>query len=199
MIHRELFFATPIYVKDVGTPEYNKYLEEQIVTWSKKDPGLQKTNMNGWHSPTDMHTKIEYKNLIEELHIAQQEIYKDECLDSEPFLGNMWANINYKDGFNRPHIHPNSLWSGVYYVKTPKKCGHLKIEDTRTMSLMSIPTKTDKKREEPKHLWREVHFEPIAGRLIMFPSWVNHCVDRNESDDIRISVSFNFLQKRLMV
>jgi uncharacterized protein (TIGR02466 family) len=111
----------------------------------------------------------------------------------------MWANINYKDGFNRPHIHPNSLWSGVYYVKTPKKCGHLKIEDTRTMSLMSIPTKTDKKREEPKHLWREVHFEPIAGRLIMFPSWVNHCVDRNESDDIRISVSFNFLQKRLMV
>ena len=197
MIHRELFFATPVYVKDIGTLEYNKYLEEQIVNWSKKDPGLQKTNMNGWHSPTDMHTKIEYKNLIEELHIAQQEIYKDECLDSEPFLGNMWANINYKDGFNRPHIHPNSLWSGVYYVKTPKKCGHLKIEDTRTMSLMSRPTKTNK--EEPKHLWREVHFEPIAGRLIMFPSWVNHCVDPNESDDIRISVSFNFLQKGLMV
>jgi hypothetical protein len=46
MIHRELFFATPIYVKDVGTPEYNKYLEEQIVRWSKKDPGLQKTKMN---------------------------------------------------------------------------------------------------------------------------------------------------------
>jgi len=33
----------------------------------------------------------------------------------------------------------------------------------------------------------------------MFPSWVNHCVDPNESDDIRISVSFNFLQKGLMV
>jgi uncharacterized protein (TIGR02466 family) len=209
MIHRELFFATPVYVKDVGTPEYNKYLEEQIVNWSKKDPGLQKTNTNGWHSPTDMHLKPEYKNLIEELHIAQQEIYKDECLEGEPFLGNMWANINYKGGYNRPHIHPNSLWSGVYYVKTPKKCGHLKIEDTRTMSLMSRPKKIKSlevfdfmkkiNKEEPKHLWREVHFEPIAGRLIMFPSWVNHCVDPNESDDIRISVSFNFLQKGLMV
>jgi len=33
----------------------------------------------------------------------------------------------------------------------------------------------------------------------MFPSWVIHCVDSNESDDIRISVSFNFLQKGLMV
>ena len=28
----------------------------------------------------------------------------------------------------------------------------------------------------------------------MFPSWLNHCVDPNQSDDIRISVSFNFLQ-----
>ena len=196
-MHRELFFATPVYVKDVGTPEYNKYLEEQIINWSKKDPGLKKTNMNGWHSTTDMHLKLEYKALVEELHIAQQEIYKDECLDSEPFLGNMWANINYKDGFNRPHIHPNSLWSGVYYVKTPEKCGNLELHDTKTMSLMSRPIKNNK--EEPKHLWKEVHFKPKAGRLIMFPSWVNHCVDLNKSDDIRISVSFNFLQKGLMV
>ena len=48
--------------------------------------------------------------------------------------------------------------------------------------------------ELPSYLWREVHFEPIAGRLIMFPSWLNHCVDPNQSNDIRISVSFNFLQ-----
>ena len=196
-MHRELYFSTPVYIKDVGTPEYNKYLEEQIVNWSKKETGLTKTNMNGWHSPTDMHTKIEYKNLIEELHIAQQDIYKDECLEGEPLLGNMWANINYKGGYNRPHIHPNSLWSGVYYIKTPDRCGHLKIEDARTVSLMSRPKKTNK--QEPKHLWREVHFEPKAGRLIMFPSWVNHCVESNESDDIRISVSFNFLQKGMFV
>jgi uncharacterized protein (TIGR02466 family) len=56
---------------------------------------------------------------------------------------------------------------------------------------------THPKRKEgqlPSHLWREVHYKPIAGRLIMFPSWLNHCVDPNESNDIRISVSFNFLQ-----
>jgi hypothetical protein len=28
----------------------------------------------------------------------------------------------------------------------------------------------------------------------MFPSWLNHTVDVNKSNDIRISVSFNFLQ-----
>ena len=52
-----------------------------------------------------------------------------------------------------------------------------------------------KEGKTPSRLWRETHYEPKAGRLIMFPSWVMHCVDPNQSDDIRISVSFNFLQK----
>ena len=30
--------------------------------------------------------------------------------------------------------------------------------------------------------------------LYLFPSWLEHCVEMNESDDIRISVSFNFIQ-----
>ena len=197
MIHRELYFATPVYIKDVGTQEYNEHLEKHIITWSENDSGVKKTNMYGWHSTTDMHTKPEYQHLVEELMMAQEEIYKAESLAGEAFLGNMWANVNYKGGFNRPHIHPNSLWSGVYYVKTPENCGHLKLEDTRTMSLMSRPKTTG--GEEPKHTWREVNFEPKAGRLIMFPSYVNHCVDPNESDEPRISVSFNFLQKGMFV
>ena len=193
MMNRELFFATPIYVADVGTPQLNKHLEHHIIEWSKKDKGLQKTNMNGWHSETNMHKLPEYIDLVDLLFKAQFHIYKEELLDNEPFLGNMWANINYKGGFNRPHMHPNSLWSGVYYVKTPQNCGHLKVEDPKSVSLMSMPRRKDGPLES--YLWREVHFEPVAGRLIMFPSWLNHCVDPNQSNDIRISVSFNFMQK----
>ena len=190
MMHKELWFPTQIYIKDFNID--NEQLAQHIVNWSKQDNGLQKTNVNGWHSTADMHTKQEYKNLVEQLFHMQFEIYKEECLDSEPFLGNMWANINPPGGFNRPHIHPNSLWSGVYYIKTPKNCGHLKIEDPKTISLMTVPRRTNKPL--PKHLWKEVHYEPIAGRCIMFPSWLNHTVDVNQSNDIRISVSFNFLQ-----
>tara|TARA_R110002012_G_scaffold249498_1_gene427087 strand:+ start:1487 stop:2077 length:591 start_codon:yes stop_codon:yes gene_type:complete len=194
---RELYFATPVYIKDVGTPEYNQYLEEKIISWSKQDKGLIKTNVNGWHSTTDMHEKPEYKHLVEELYIAQEEIYKDECLDNSPHLGNMWCNINYKGGFNKAHIHPNSLWSGVYYVKTPKNCGTLKIEDPKSSSLMVRPRKTT--QQEPQYLWTEVHFEAQAGRLIMFPSWLNHMVEINQSEEPRISISFNFLQQGMFI
>jgi uncharacterized protein (TIGR02466 family) len=196
-MNRELYFATPIYVKDVGTPEFNAQLEQNIINWSRQDKGVQKTNVNGWHSPTDMHEKPEYKMLVDLLHQAQHFIYNDELLDNEPFLGNMWANINPPGGYNRAHTHPNSLWSGVYYVKAPINSGHLKVEDPKPSINISRPRR--KQGQLPKHLWNEVHFEPIAGRLIMFPSWLNHCVDTNQSNDIRISVSFNFLQKGMFV
>ena len=52
-----------------------------------------------------------------------------------------------------------------------------------------------KKGEPPKHLWREVRVNPMVGRIIMFPAWLWHCVDPNNTNDIRISVSFNFIQK----
>jgi uncharacterized protein (TIGR02466 family) len=192
-MNRELFFPTPIYIKDIGSPTFNQKLEQDIIAWSNRDKGIQRTNVNGWHSDSNMADLSEYKELVDLLFQAQREIYKEEHLDSEPFLGNMWANINPPGGFNRTHIHPNSLWSGVYYVKTPKNCGHLKLEDPRSVSLMTRPRQVP--GEQPSRLWREVHYEPIAGRLIMFPAWLNHCVDPNQSNDIRISVSFNFMQR----
>jgi uncharacterized protein (TIGR02466 family) len=197
MMNRELFFATPIYVKDIGTQEFNTQLEKNIINWSNQDKGITITNVNGWHSTTDMHHKPEYKMLVDLLYQAQLDIYKQELLDNEPFLGNMWANINPPHGYNKSHMHANSLWSGVYYVKAPKNSGHLKIEDPKSVAAMVHPKR--KEGEVPSYLWREVNFEPVAGRLIMFPAWLYHCVEPNRSNDIRISVSFNFLQKGMFV
>ncbi len=109
----------------------------------------------------------------------------------------MWANVNPPGGMNRAHQHPNSLWSGVYYVKALPNSGYLKIDDPRSSAAMVRPTQ--KKGKLPPRLYRETHYKPKAGRLIMFPSWLVHCVDPNDSNDIRISVSFNFLQKCMIV
>jgi len=194
---RELHFPTPIYIADIKHPTLNQELERDIVAWSKQDKGVVRTNVQGWHSTTDMHERPEYKNLVNMLYEAQKTIYDQEHLASEPFLGNMWANINPPGGMNRAHQHPNSLWSGVYYVKAPKNCGHLKIDDPRNSASMIRPRQ--KEGPVPSRLYRETHYEAIDGRLIMFPSWLMHCVDPNESNEIRISVSFNFLQKGMFV
>ena len=196
-MHRDLHFPTPIYIADIKHPTLNQELERDIVAWSNQDKGVTRTNIQGWHSTTDMNARPEYKRLVDALYEAQHIIYEQEHLDSEPFLGNMWANINPPGGMNRAHIHPNSLWSGVYYVKAPENSGQLKVEDPRSSAAMSRPRQ--KEGEKPARLYRETHYEPIVGRCIMFPSWLMHCVDPNNSNDIRISVSFNFLQKCMVV
>ena len=194
---RELHFPTPIYIADIKHPTLNQELERDIVAWSKQDKGITRTNVQGWHSTTNMHELPQFKKLVDMLYACQKTIYEQEHYESEPFLGNMWANINPPGGMNRAHQHPNSLWSGVYYIKAAKNSGHLKIDDPRSSAAMCRPKQ--KNGEKPPRLYRETHYEPIAGRCIMFPSWLMHCVDPNQSNDIRISVSFNFLQKGMFV
>ena len=194
---RELHFPTPIYIADIKHPTLNQELERDIIAWSKQDKGIVRTNVQGWHSTTNMHELPQFKKLVDMLYECQRTVYQQEHYESEPFLGNMWANINPPGGMNRAHQHPNSLWSGVYYIKEPKNTGHLKIDDPRASAAMSRPRQ--KSNNLPPRLYRETHYEPIAGRCIMFPSWLMHCVDPNESNDIRISVSFNFLQKGMFV
>ena len=187
---KEGFFPTLIYAQDFKLD--TNQMAQNIIQWSREDGGVTKTNVNGWHSKTDMHTKQEYKPLIDELFRMAYEVFNEEFLDGEPKLGNMWANINPPGGYNKPHIHPNSLFSGVYYVKTPPNSGRLICNDPRPGIQTCMPNR--KKRQPPKHLWREVNLQPQENRAIMFNSWLWHTVEPNKSNEDRISVSFNFLQ-----
>ena len=123
---RELHFPTPVYIADIEHPTLNQELERDIIAWSNRDKGMVRTNVKGWHSPTNMAELPEYQKLVSMLYASQKTIYDQEHLKSEPVLGNMWANINPPGGMNRAHQHPNSLWSGVYYIKAPKNCGTFK-------------------------------------------------------------------------
>ena len=146
------YFPTIIYAKDVNLD--NRLFEREVLSWADKDKGVKRTNMNGWHSTTDMHKIPVFKSLVDELFKMQMEIFQEEWLDSEPFLGNMWANINPPGGYNRPHLHPNSHFSGVYYIKAPKNSGKLSCNDPRPGVQLNMPVR--KKGQPPKELWREI-------------------------------------------
>jgi len=197
-MNREILFPTPIYFKMVKDPQkLNKYLFPLIKAWSKKDKSLEKTNAGGgWHSPTDMNYKEEYKPLTDELFNMQHEVFKDYGMEPKPGLGNMWANINYPGSYNKQHMHPNSQWSGVYYVKVPKKSGGLFIEDPRPGPNIILPRRLE---GLPRALWRVIIYPATEGQMIMFPAWVPHGVEINQSKEKgekgwRVSVSFNFIQ-----
>ena len=71
MLIKEQFFPTTVYGKDLQLD--NNTLAQHIIQWSQQDQGVKKTNMNGWHSTTDMHLKKEYQVLVDELYKMQHE------------------------------------------------------------------------------------------------------------------------------
>jgi uncharacterized protein (TIGR02466 family) len=192
--HLDLFFPTPIYSSDLAdATNLNENLIKNIEEWEKKDRGLKNTNQGGWHSTTNMYLKKEYEPLVKELNKFQKQICIEESYIHPTILVDMWANINYPGCSNRSHNHPNAQWSGVYYVKTPKDCGNLILEDPRPGYAMTVPQQISA-HKLPYRLLRNVAYIPAAGRLMMFPSFLNHYVDINKSKENRISISFNFIQ-----
>jgi len=184
---RELHFPTPVYILDIKDKNLNTQLEKDIINWMNQDKGIIRTNVQGWHSTTNMHEKPEFKKLTNALYEAQNKIYIEEHLESEPFLGNMWANVNPPGGMNRAHQHPNSLWSGVYYVKAKPNQGGFRIdrEDNAQYYL-------------PKNISSPTFFNMTnwiypseTGMILIFPSWLRHGVLENETNEYRISISFN--------
>ena len=192
-MRKEYHFPTAIYIEDLpNAVELNRSLEEHIIKWSTQEPGLKKTNVKGWHSP-DMTQKKEYYPLMKGILRVCEKIFENEKLIDEPAIGNMWANINSEGAYNRVHTHANSFFSGTYYIKTPPQSGALILHDPRPGVHIKMPKR--KEGNFSKQLWTQVFFQPQAGQLVIFPSWLWHEVQANSTKDPRISVAFNILQQ----
>lgn len=101
---------------------------------------------------------------------------------------NQWVNINKTGDSNSIHNHDpyNGIaLSGVFYVSVPKNCGNIVFYDPRTL----ITTSLDQKYYSDSNDC--FIFQPEENLLLIFPSWLYHSVDPNQSGENRISISFN--------
>lgn len=201
----EYYFPTPVCTLDVPQPAaLNKALLNNILRWQHADPqGIVRSNFKqagSWHSPLDMHHRPEFKELSDLIVAMAVQVFDQQHYhpDYPPLIDSMWANINPRGGFNRSHSHPDTLWSGVYYVQTPAQCGRICFYDPRSQARVITPV-LNPTAEHHLNSWPEVYFDPEPGRMILFPAWLQHDVEPNFSElsgdsANRISVSFNVLQ-----
>lgn len=95
-----------------------------------------------------------------------------------------WFNYSKQNQYHHRHAHPNSFVSGVFYLSTNP--------DDRIYFYRSV--------------WQQIKFSPEnwnlynsdswwheanTGRLILFPSSLEHDVPPVQGENVRISLSFN--------
>jgi uncharacterized protein (TIGR02466 family) len=100
-----------------------------------------------------------------------------------------WANIMPAGVTHGLHLHPLSTISGTYYVRVPRDAPGLKFEDPRLDRMMASPPRRSDS-EPGSRPWFVV--PAVAGRVILFESWLRHEVTRNSARAQRVSISFNF-------
>ena len=196
------YFPTHVaetYIKNFNN--INKDIIPKIYSLKKEDnQKIKRSNQGGWHSSDNLHNNIDFKNIHDKLHEALNAFVNQFDYDNEKYflnIVNMWSIINKKYDYNELHSHSNSLWSGVYYVKAPEKCGKINLYDPRPQAhCVQHETKT---KELSSLNFTKISFTPSDGKCVIFPGWLQHNVEPNMSNDDRIIISFNVEQCKKII
>ena len=205
---KKSYFPTLIFQIELPQPEeLNKQLLSAIYAQQERDQkGIERSNitaLGGWHSHNDLHKVPEFAEISRLVIEATRRIAEDQGYDKRygMKIGTMWSIINPPGSANRAHVHPGCLWSGVYYIHAPEKAGSIEFIEPRTAHLMNQP-RFSPNAKRARENWTKVRFEPKPGRMIIFPSWLYHAVDTNESTETgraghRVIISFNLNQTKI--
>ena len=187
-----LFFPTPVWTLQLDNYQsINEQMYEFIkINQSKDLEGINKSNIKGWHSKDFNMQENEPKNFIKFILPAIEQVITDmnwEKQKQSVNINNMWAIINTGGSANLRHQHGNSTISGAYYVRAPKNSGDIVFYDPRPAPVYTYP-----KSLKPNLLNAQVNgINPKEGALVLFPSYLDHSVNENLSNEERIVISFN--------
>ena len=176
-----MVFPTPvqIYKYENSIEKELKYIEG--VEWKQ-----QVANAN-FKTKDSYLTKHEQ---LKDLTSFFKECIDDYCntiINSEQRLviTQLWGNKNPKGSKHHEHVHPNSILSGVFYLRQDPKLPPIQFSKSNQESMKLDPRKYNTYNAETFLL------PCTSGELILFPSNLRHSVPTNQGEEERISLSFN--------
>ncbi len=188
--------VTPIFPTCIHSLEIDNFhtYRDQLIKESyqgrDEDPtGRELSNEGGWQSNQVNIQKCKselLKKIITESLVGFKPIENGISMIIEG-----WTNINGPGDSNVKHNHPRANFSGVLWIKTPKNCGNILFE---TPNFFEKYQELDSYTDEfalKTNSYMTYFFNPKEGKIIIFPSSLSHLVEKNKSDEDRISYSFN--------
>ena len=187
----ELWFATPIWPRKVlDQQRINADILAAMEVYERDLPNVTRSNVGGWHSPSDLHRRPELSEIRGIIGRTCVECAKRLAFDFERFdlvFQEMWINKNGPRDYNRAHVHPNAILSGTYYAKVPEGSGNIEFYDPVRERIMNVYPVRQRTRMNNQAL----QYNAVEGLLIVFPSWLQHAVQPNMSEETRVSIAFN--------
>lgn len=143
-----------------------------------------------WQSHQSLHEETELDQVMFCISSAAQKVLRFLNIGVTNIeVTGCWANVCGAGASHRMHSHPNNYLSGVYYVRVPPGANTINFHDPRPQASIIRPPVTQLTGQNTD----QVVVEVTDGTLLLFPSYLLHSVDPNDSSEVRISISFNLM------
>jgi len=183
-------FPTPVYISKLDR-ELSKQ-ELDLVNKSQKDFYKNEGNITS-NNNYILEEKL-FKTLKKDLMLRVED-YFDKVLSTknvEPYITQSWLNYTETNQYHHTHEHPNSLVSGVFYINADKDNDKIKFFKKNYQQI----------KPEVKY-WNLYNseswwFSVKTLDVVLFPSFLTHCVEVKQGTNTRISLAFNVFVKGIL-
>ncbi len=174
-------FPTPVLIT-----KYEGDLSKEIKYVDSLPYKEQKANAN-FKSADSYLLEIEQLKNLKNFFYESLNKYTKNISQSEQRLviTQCWANKNPPGSKHHEHVHPNSILSGVFYLRQDKTLPPIQFAKSVQAAMKLDPKKYN-------NLNSETFLLPCtSGELLLFPSDLKHSVPLNLGKEARLSMSFN--------
>jgi uncharacterized protein (TIGR02466 family) len=189
-IRQEILWPTPYwytiideFTKHETRVTFNEDMESWVSGQMEEKETVIKSNRGGWQSDLQKPDGV-FEPLVKEIDNVCKTI---NLGIKEIMVPQLWVNVNKRGDWNTIHQHGAYHLAGTYYVKVPKNCGQLVFRDPRP-GAMSNPFMLNR---FDKGEFKKINL--IEGLLMIWPSYLDHFVEPSQTDEERISISFDIL------
>jgi len=97
-----------------------------------------------------------------------------------------WFNVYNKYDYQEFHDHGDSDISAVYFLESDEQNANLIFKSKEPSGFNHVFVKDN------PYTWKNFNVPPIAGRLVVFKSHMEHSVEQQLEDRTRITLAYNF-------
>jgi uncharacterized protein (TIGR02466 family) len=169
-----------------GFPEVDRdTLTKAVYDLRDTTKGITVSNRGGWHSAVQNPPTCipEFREIEYTIRAFAEAAIREDGLSVGIKDLYWWVNINGSGAYNRPHNHPKTDLSAVYYLKCSRNAGDLVLARTDCGTYGNLFNNLPD--------GREFVVTPEEGKLVLFPGHLWHWVEPNPSNEDRISITFN--------
>jgi len=192
-------FSTPIFLRECEEESHlNQTLASTVRTLAQENPSDdgKRSHQGGFYTPLDLLEqglpgiaeieRIFRECSVEYIHKVLANGYGRKNKTHPEYLKlNAWAALTTEGDYQPPHVHAGANFSGVYYVKVPKRP-----EPEGCIDLLN-PLVTQEMTFIPGASTTHCRIVPRAGNLLLFPNYCRHFVHPLKINAERIVIVFN--------